>query len=91
MAGSHPDPVKPAKSAIGGFFRSLLEFCYDCFVRLLQISELVRRESGIAPVPLAITENDLLEITITDGTGKKVRHAQRDENGRLVEIHSDDA
>ncbi len=65
-------------------YRDALEFCYDCFVRLLRISELLRREAGIEPQPITITDKDILELVVTDETGK-VRRAKRDETGRLVE------
>ena len=65
-------------------YRDALEFCYDCFVRLLQISELLRQEAGIEPQPVIITDRDILELVVTDETGKVTR-AKRDETGRLVE------
>lgn len=67
-----------------GHYRDALEFCYDCFVRLLQIIELVRRESGIEPQTIVITDKDILELVVTDENGKVTR-AKRHETGRLVE------
>jgi hypothetical protein len=67
-----------------GEYRDALEFSYDCFVRLLTISELLRQESGIEPRPVVITDQDILELTVTDATGKVTR-ARRDQSGRLVE------
>lgn len=71
-------------------YRDALEFCYDCFVRLLQIGELLRRESGIEPLTLTITDKDIIKLVVTDGSGK-VKRAKRDETGRLVEINDEDA
>jgi hypothetical protein len=67
-----------------GHYRDGLEFCYDCFVRLLKVSELLRAESGIEPRPITITDNEILELSVTDETGK-TRRAKRDPSGRLVE------
>jgi hypothetical protein len=67
-----------------GQYRDALEFSYDCFVRLLKISELLRQETGIEPRPVTITDQEILELTVTDETGKVTR-AKRDQTGRLVE------
>jgi hypothetical protein len=67
-----------------GHYRDALEFCYDCFERLLRIAELLRQEIGVEPQPITITDKEILEITVTDGAGKVTR-AKRAETGRLVE------
>lgn len=79
-------PIEEAKRFMGiGEYRDALEFCYDCFVRLLKIAELLHQEVGIAPEVTIITDDDIIELTVTDETGKVVR-AKRDEaTGRLVE------
>jgi hypothetical protein len=67
-----------------GNYRDALEFCFDCFVRLLQIIDLIRRESGIEPRQVVITDKEILDLVVTDETGKVTR-AKRDDTGRLVE------
>ncbi|MDR6663497.1 hypothetical protein J2W51_006091 [Tardiphaga robiniae] len=61
-----------------------LEFSYDCFERLLKICELVQLEIDVEPRPMTLTENEILELTITDENGN-TRRAKRDEvTGKLV-------
>ncbi|MBV9484408.1 hypothetical protein [Bradyrhizobium sp.] len=79
-------PSKEELERFGGLrhYRDALEFCYDCFVRLLKIGEFLRQETGIEPRPITITDKDILELVVTDETGKVTR-AKRDQTGRLVE------
>lgn len=65
-------------------YQDALEFCYDCFERLLKIAEVLEREIGIEPRILQITDDDILEMTFTDKTGKTIR-AKRDESGNLLD------
>lgn len=67
-----------------GEYRDALKFCYDCFVRLLQITDLLRQESGIEGGPIAITDEEILEITLTDEAGNVTRK-KKDAAGRLVD------
>jgi hypothetical protein len=43
-----------------------LEFSYDCYERLLRIGEALAEEIGIAPKIITLTDDDLLEATISD-------------------------
>lgn len=80
-----PLPEEEGERFMGlGEYKDALEFCYDCFVRLLRIAENLEREIGIEPQQVTITDADIMEMTITDETGKVTR-AKRDESGRLVE------
>lgn len=59
------------------FHLDALEFCFDCFARLLRISEALSGEIGIAPERVTITDDDILEATVTGEDGK-TRHFKRD-------------
>ncbi|WP_407148791.1 hypothetical protein [Bradyrhizobium sp. ORS 86] len=72
-----------------GHYRDALEFCYDCFHRLLRIADLLQQEAGIAPQVLTLTEEQILELTITDATGKVTRVGRDENTGRLVEEERD--
>jgi len=62
-----------------------LEFCYDCFVRLLEICEALASEIKIEPKAIVITKNEILEATVTNAYGE-TRRVKRDEaTGQLVE------
>lgn len=62
-----------------------LEFCYDCFVRLLQICEATAIETAIEPKVTTITDKDIIEATLTDASGKTTRVKRDDATGKLVE------
>lgn len=62
-----------------------LEFCYDCFIRLLEICEVLGNEVAIEPEVIKITENEILELTLTDGLGNTKRLKREETTGQLVE------
>lgn len=62
-----------------------LEFCYDCFVRLLRICEALATEIGIEPKVTTITDADIIEGTFTDSAGKVTRVKRDEKTGRLIE------
>jgi hypothetical protein len=61
-----------------------LEFSYDCFERLLNICTLVQLEIDVDPRPLTITENEIIELTITDEDGNTRRAKRDDATGKLI-------
>jgi hypothetical protein len=66
-----------------------LEFAYDCFVRLLQISESLSAELGLEPRHLKLTDQDIISATIKDEDGNLI-HLGRDPNtGELVRLTED--
>jgi hypothetical protein len=65
--------------------RDALEFCYDCFVRLLRMCEALGTEVAIEPVTVTLTDDDILEVTLTDETGKVTRAKRDEKTGKLVE------
>ena len=78
-------PLEEVKRFVGlPAHQDALEFCYDCFERLLRIAETLDREIGIEPQTLQITDDDIIELTFTDENGKMIR-AKRDASGRLVD------
>jgi hypothetical protein len=62
-----------------------LEFSFDCFVRLLRIAELLASDTGLQSRPMVITDDNILEATFTDGTGKVTRIKRDATTGKLVE------
>jgi hypothetical protein len=62
-----------------------LEFCYDCYVNMLRICELLAAEISIEPKVFTITDDDIIEATFTDEHGKIKRMKRDDATGHLVE------
>lgn len=62
-----------------------LEFSYDCFVRLLRISEALAAEIAIEPKVTTITDEEIIEATFTDKDGKTTRVKRDEATGKLVE------
>lgn len=63
-----------------------LEFCFDCFERILRIAEALAKDAALPSGPLRITDDDIQEVTITEIDGS-VKRAKRDEfTGNLVEF-----
>ncbi len=62
-----------------------LEFCFDCFVRLLRICEMVADETGIAPQMTTLTDDEILDIKYTDANGVLRKYRKDKETGKLVE------
>ena len=65
--------------------RDALEFCYDCFVRLLRLCEALALEIAIEPKLITLTDDDILEATLTDADGKVTRVKRDEKTGKLVE------
>lgn len=77
-------PLEEAKRFIGlDEYEDALEFCYDCFEKLLRIAETLDQEIGIEPKMVTITDDDILEVTFTDEAGKVIRAKRDDVTGRL--------
>jgi hypothetical protein len=64
--------------------RDALEFCYDCFVRLLRISTALADEIGIEPEVTTITEAEIIEATMTKD-GETRRYKKNKDTDRLEE------
>jgi hypothetical protein len=63
-----------------------LEFCFDCFERILRIAEALAKEVALPSGPWHITDDDIQEVTITEVDGS-VKRAKRDGlTGNLVEF-----
>jgi hypothetical protein len=62
-----------------------LEFCYDCFERLLRICEALSEEINIDPETHVITEKELIDLHVTDEQGNTRRYRRDGESGPLVE------
>lgn len=62
-----------------------LEFSFDCFVRLLRMAELLASEIGLPSRPMALTDDDIIEATITDEDGKITRLKRDPISGKLGE------
>jgi hypothetical protein len=62
-----------------------LEFCHDCFLRLLEMSQMLASVVEVQPKAIILTEKDILEATLTDGHGKTKRVKRDDATGQLVE------
>lgn len=62
-----------------------LEFSFDCFVRLLQVAQLLASEIGLASRPMTITDADIIEATLTDNAGNVTRVKRDATSGKLVE------
>lgn len=63
-----------------------LEFSFDCFVRLLQMAQLLATDVAIPSRPLMITDADIIEATVTDGLGQVTRVKRDATTGKLVEF-----
>jgi hypothetical protein len=63
--------------------RDALEFCYDCFVRLLHLCEALAGEIAIEPRTLTLTDDDIVEAVLTDAKGNTVRLKRDAESGNL--------
>ena len=62
-----------------------LEFCFDCYVRLLSLSEAMASEIPLKPQPFTLTDKDILELTMKSRDGT-VRRFKQSESGNLVEV-----
>jgi hypothetical protein len=62
-----------------------LEFLFDCLVRLLRIAEMLAREIGLEARMTTITDEDIIEATLTDETGKVTRVRRDAATGKLME------
>lgn len=63
-----------------------LEFCFDCFVRLLRIAEQLSSDTALPSRPMIITDDDIIEATFTDEDGNVIRVARDATTGKLVEV-----
>lgn len=62
-----------------------LEFCYDCLVRLLRVSEALQQEIPIEPKPYIITDKEILEAAFTSEDGIVRRFKRDPDTGSLVQ------
>jgi hypothetical protein len=65
--------------------RDALEFCYDCFDKLLHLSSVIASEIAIEPKMITLTNDDIIEATVTDENGKITRVKRDEASGKLVE------
>lgn len=63
-----------------------LEFCFDCFVRLLRIAESLAQDIALPSRPMVLTDDDIIEATFTDEDGNVTRVARDATTGKLIEI-----
>lgn len=61
-----------------------LEFAFDCLVRLLRMAELLAAETALPSRLRTITDDDIVEATFTDETGKVQRVRRDGTTGKLV-------
>lgn len=66
--------------------KDALEFCYDCFERLLTFSYLLSQKIDIKPTPKILTNDEILELTITDGNGNILFKKQKTDKDIKIEI-----
>ena len=64
-------------------YRDALEFCFDCLARLLRIVEAMAVEIQIAPEMVTITDDDIIEATITRN-GKTEKYRRDEKTGKLA-------
>src|SRR6201995_5213083 len=81
MAGSHPDPVKPAKSAIGGFFRSLLALTKRLWKESIMEAIAVAVSAAAIAAMVAVVGSGQMALVAADGELKA--EAVADTNGNL--------
>lgn len=70
--------------------RDALEFCYDCFAKLLRMSEALALEIAIEPKTITLTDDDIIEATLTDANGKITRVKRNETTGKLIEYQSNE-
>jgi len=63
-----------------------LEFCFDCFIRLLQIGQQLKTELDIEPSIMTLTDKDIRSATYTDEYGNVVQLEKDPKTGKLQEI-----
>lgn len=66
-------------------FQDGLEFCYDCFERLLRIGEALGNELGIKPEIVNITDEEIISLKYTDEKGNVIKARKDPATGKLVQ------
>jgi len=80
----NPDKTEAQRFMSLPTHRDALEFCFDCFVRLLRMAEAFGAEIGIAPEVATLTDDEILNIVITED-GATRRYRKNPDTDRLEE------